>query len=122
MRATRFALGSVVIAALIAAGCASMRVGTYVSHDTDFSRYQTYAWAPADALPIGDARLEHNPIFMDYLQGAVERGLRRHQLLLVPASAHPDLLIHFHGSVRQILDVAAVSRAHERGVSEDVEV
>jgi len=121
MRATGFALG-VAFTALLAAGCASMRVGTYVSRGTDFSRYQTYAWAPADALPIGDARLEHNPMFMDYLQGAVERGLRRHDLLLVPGSAHPDLLVHFHGSVRQVFDVAAASGGHEQGVSEDLQV
>jgi hypothetical protein len=120
MRAT-FTLG-VAITALLVAGCASMRVGTYASRDTDFSRYRTYAWAQADAQPIGDARLEHNPIFVDYLQGAVERGLRNDGLLLVPPSTHPDLLVHFHGSVRQVLDVATASRGHEHGVSEDVEI
>jgi len=122
MRTTGCALGSVVIIALIVSGCASMRVGTYVSRETDFSRYRTYAWAQADSLPIGDARLENNPIFMDYLQGAVERGLRAHGLLLVPPSAHPDVLVHFHGSVRQVLDVTAVHHAHEHGVSEDAEI
>jgi hypothetical protein len=121
MKATTLRAG-VAIAALIAGGCASMRVGTYVSHDTDFSRYQTYTWSQPDALPIGDARLENNGIFIDYLQGAVERRLRDHQLLLVPASAHPDLLVHFHGSVRQILDATAASRNHEHGESEDIEI
>jgi len=120
MRPVSFTCGVVLI--LLASSCASMRVGTYVSRDTDFSRYQTYAWGPADALPIGDARLEHNPILVDYLQGAVERGLRKHDLLLVPASAQPDLLVHFHGSVRQTLSVANASRSHEHGASEDVEV
>jgi hypothetical protein len=122
MRATRFAFGGLLVATLFAAGCATMRVGTYAARDADFSRYRTYAWAPADALPIGDARLENNPIFVDYLQGAVERGLGEHQLLLVPASAHPDLLVHFHGSVRQVFDVAAVDRAHEQGSTKDVAV
>jgi hypothetical protein len=112
MTAQRLALACVAAAAVIASGCATMRVGTYVERDTDFSRYHTYAWGPPDALPIGDPRLDHNAIFLDYLQGAVERELRRHELLLVPASAHPDLLIHFHGSVRQVLDVAAADRAH----------
>lgn len=121
MKAITLAVG-VAISALITAGCASMRVGTYVSHHTDFSRYQTYAWSLRDNLPVGDARLENNAIFTDYLQGAVERGLRQHQLLLVPASAHPDLLVHFHGSVRQVLDAAAASRGHENGVSEEIEI
>jgi hypothetical protein len=30
--------------------------------------------------------------------------------------------VHFHGSVRQVLDVATASRGHEHGVSEDVEI
>jgi len=122
MRADRFGLGGLALVALLATGCASMRVGTYVSHNTDFSAYRTYAWGPADALPLGDARLEHNPILVDYLQGAVERGLREHDLLLAPASAQPDLLVHFHGSVRQVVDVATASRSHEHGVSEDLEI
>jgi hypothetical protein len=121
MRATTFTVG-VVLAATLATGCASMRIGTYVARDTDFSRYHTFAWTTADALPVGDPRLDHNPILVDYLQGAVERGLQKHELLLVPPSAHPDLLVHFHGSVRQVVSVAGASRAHEYGVSEDVEV
>jgi hypothetical protein len=121
MRSTTFILGATV-AALLVAGCATMRVGTYVSRDTDFSTYRTYAWAPRDALPVGDARLEHNPILVDYLEGAVERGLHAHRLLLVPASAHPDLLVHFHGSVRQVFNVATASRAHEHGASEEVDI
>jgi hypothetical protein len=122
MRAAGFALGSLAVTAMLAAGCASMSIGTYVSRDTDWSRYRTYAWAPADALPAGDARLEHNGIFVDYFQGAVERGLHGHNLLLVSASDHPDLLIHFHGSVRRVLDVADVNRPHDAGVSEPASV
>jgi hypothetical protein len=114
MRANGFALAGVVAVATIAMACATMRVGSYVARGTDFARYQTYAWAPPDPLPIGDPRLDHNPIFTDYLQGAVERGLGKHHLLLVPTSAAPDLLIHFHGSVRQVLDVATAERG--RGV------
>ena len=121
MTARTFTFG-VATAALLAAGCASMRIGTYVSRDTDFSKYHTYSWGSADALPVGDPRLDHNPILVDYLQGAVERGLRKHDLLLVPPSAHPDLLVHFHGSVRQVISVAGASRTHDYGVSEDVDI
>jgi len=121
MKATRFAaLAAVLVATTIVAACATMRVGSYVARGTDFSRAQTYAWGPADALPIGDARLDNNPIFRDYLQGAVERGLRGRGLLLVPESARPDLLIHFHGTVRQVFDVNAP--VHGRGVVEPEDV
>ena len=121
MRAATFMSG-VAIVAVLAAGCASIQIGTYVARDTDFSKYHTYAWAPADALPVGDPRLDHNPILVDYLQGAVERGLAKHEMLLAPSSARPDLLVHFHGSVRQVVSVAGASRTHEHGVSEDVEI
>ena len=122
MRATRLALVFVVAGATLAAACATMRIGSYVERGTDFSKYHTYAWGPADALPIGDPRLDNNPIFRDYLQGAVERGLTKRHLLLVPDSARPDVLIHFHGSVRQIFDVAAADRDHGVGVSSNVSV
>jgi hypothetical protein len=87
-----------------------MRIGSYVESATDFSHYRTYAWGPADGLPIGDPRLDNNPIFRDYLQGAVERTLRGHNLLLVPTSARPDLLSHFHGSVRQRIEPTEIDR------------
>lgn len=122
MRATRLALAFVIAGATLAAACATMRIGSYVERGTDFSRYHTYAWGPADALPIGDPRLDNNPIFRDYLQGAVERGLTTHNLLLVPQSAKPDVLVHFHGSVRQIFDVAAADRDHGFNVGKDVSV
>ena len=122
MRATRIALIGVLVATTMAAACATMRVGTYVARGTDFSRYQTYAWGPVDALPIGDPRLDNNPIFRDYLQGAVERGLRGRGLLLVPASGKPDLLIHFHGAVRQVLDVNAPESGRGVVTREDVTI
>jgi hypothetical protein len=104
-------------AALLAAACATMRIGSYVEYGTDFTQYHTYAWGPADALPIGDPRLDNNAIFVDDLQGAVERGLREHKLLLVPASAKPDLLIHFHGSVTRRIEATHLD--HEHGYRPD---
>src|SRR5215212_6310419 len=122
MRANRLAPVFIVAAATLAGACATMRIGTYVERGTDFSNYHTYSWGPADALPIGDPRLDNNPIFRDYLQGAVERGLTKHNLVLVPESVKPDVLVHFHGSVRQILDVAAADRDHGIGVANDVSI
>jgi hypothetical protein len=97
--------------ALLAA-CATMSVGSYVARGVDVTRYRTFAWAAADALPIGDPRLDNNAIFKDYLQGAVERHLRGRGVLLVAASAQPDLLVHFHGSVTQRVDAMV---DHTRG-------
>ena len=113
MRLKRLAAGLALGSALLAGACATLRIGAYVERDTDFARYHTYAWGPADALPIGDPRLDNNPIFIDDLQGAVERRLRDHGLMLVPASTRPDLLIHFHGSVRQRIEPGEID--HELG-------
>jgi hypothetical protein len=122
MRPRTVTLACIAFVAVAAAGCATMSVGSYVERGTDFSRYQTYAWAPRDALPIGDPRLDNNPIFIDHLLGAVERELHKHQLLLVPESARPDLLIHFHGSVRQVLDVAGADAVNGIDVERHVSV
>ncbi len=35
----------------------------------------TYDWGPPDNLPVGDPRLDNNPFFNDFLQGAVEKTM-----------------------------------------------
>jgi len=79
-----------------ASGCATMNVSSHVAHDLDMTRFHSYAWGPADALPTGDPRLDQNPFFKDHLQGAVERGLATRGLRLAES---PDLLLHYHASV-----------------------
>ena len=68
-------LTAVALFALSVTACATMSVSSYVQRDIDFARYRTYGWGPADALPTGDPRLDNNPFFKDYMQGAVERHL-----------------------------------------------
>jgi len=92
------------IAALAIAGCATMNVSSHIERNVNFSEYATYDWGPPDNLPVGDPRLDNNPFFNDYLQGAVEKkmaakGFER----ATPGAA--DLLIHYHASVNQKLDV-----------------
>jgi len=91
-------------ALVVVTGCAASRVGSHVERGRDFSQYRTYDWGTADRLPIGDPRLDADPYFQDYLQGAVERGLvargyRR------DVSGAPDLLIHFHATTASRLVV-----------------
>ena len=86
-----------------AVGCATMTVSSHVQSGIDFTRYRTYDWGPADALPTGDPRLDKNPFFQDHVQGAVEkrlaaRGFER------SASGTADLLIHYHASIDQRID------------------
>ena len=89
----------------VTAGCLPlMPVGAHVQRGTDFTRYQTYAWGPADALPISDQRLRDNPYFVDDVHGAIdrefqERGLRRAD------SERADLLVHYHAAIIGRLEV-----------------
>ena len=102
-----------VVAALAVTSCATtMTVSSHVERGLDFSPYRTFAWGPADALPTGDPRLDHNPFFKDYLQGAVERRLAERGIEL-SMSGTPDLLLHYHANARQRFDVNRVEVGYE---------
>ncbi len=85
-------------------GCAAMNVSSHIERGTDFTDYVSYDWGPPDNLPVGDPRLDNNPFFNDYLQGAVEKKMAAKGFdRLTDGGA--DLLIHYHASVNQRLDV-----------------
>ncbi len=100
-----------VMAALVLAGCATMNVSSHIERNVNFADYVTYDWGPPDNLPVGDPRLDNNPFFSDYLQGAIEKQLAakgyEHGL-----GGTPDLLIHYHASVNQKLDVYEVDQRY----------
>jgi len=103
----------VALLALALTGCATtMTVSSHFEPTADFSRYRSYDWGPADALPTGDPRLDNDPFFQDYLQGAIERQLTLKGLQR-STSGTPDLLIHYHANVSQRINVNRVDR--ERG-------
>jgi hypothetical protein len=103
---TRVAL---VAAAALLAGCATMGTGSYADRYADFTGYRTYDWGAADAVPTGDPRLDNNVFFLDHFQGAVDQGLAAKGYEKPPAGT-PDLLLHFHATVRQRVDVSVVER------------
>lgn len=93
---------AVILTAAMAA-CAPMTVSSHVERGLDLTRYHTYEWGTADALPIGDPRLEKNAFFRDHLEGAVEKQLARRGL--EHSATRPDLLIHYHASIDHRLDI-----------------
>jgi hypothetical protein len=94
------------LAALTVSACATMNVSSHVEPGLDFTQYHTWRWAPADALPASDARLD-NSFFKDHFQGAVEKQLALRGLTQKgPESATPDLLIHYHANVAPQIDIA----------------
>lgn len=93
------------------AGCATMNVSSHVQANTDFTRYHTYDWGPPDALPTGDPRLDKDPFFQDHMEGAVEKEMAAKGFAHA-TSGVPDLLIHYHASITQKLDVSTADKAY----------
>jgi hypothetical protein len=100
-------------AAVLVSGCATMSVGSYANRYADFTGYATYDWGAPDALPTGDPRLDNNRVFEDYFEGAVEKGLAR-KGFQKPFDGAPDLVLHYHTSVVQRVDVASVERTYQQ--------
>lgn len=96
---------------LAAAGCATMTVSADFDPATNFGVYRTYDWAPPDPLPTGDPRLDANPFFDARVRAAVDGQLTATGL--TQSADSPDLLVHYHASVRDRLDVYRIDT--ERG-------
>ena len=88
-----------VVMAFTVSACATMNVSSHGVRGLDFTQFRSWQWAPADALPVSDVRLD-NPFFQDHFQGAVEREMARRGLVLTRTAAEaPDLLVHYHANV-----------------------
>jgi hypothetical protein len=97
--------------AMTMAGCAAMTVSSHIEASANFTEYLTYDWAAADNLPAGDPRLDNNPFFRDYVMGAIEKRLAAKGYERA-VSGEPDLLVHYHASVNQKVDIQPAYRRH----------
>jgi hypothetical protein len=86
------------------AGCATMNVNSYVGRGVDLRQYRTYNWAPPDTWSTGDPRLDNNRFFDERVRGQVEKELARRGFEKT-ADPQPDMLIHYHASVSQQIDI-----------------
>jgi Domain of unknown function (DUF4136) len=107
-RLGRLVFVTAAIAALLALpACATMNVSSHIERGVDFAQFRTWDFGPADALPTGDPRLDNNPFFKDYLEGAVGKALEtRHYTRAT--SGTPDLLVHYHANISKTFDVNGV--------------
>jgi hypothetical protein len=96
---------TVLVTASLLSGCATMSVSSHTERPLDWSQYHTFDWGPADALPPGDPRLEKDPYFQDRVAGAIEKQMAARGFERSAPSATPDLLIHYHASITDRLDV-----------------
>lgn len=105
----RRTLGLLFMGGLAAAvtGCLTlMPVGSHFDRGADFNGYRTYAWGPADALPVSDERLRDNPFFVDDVHGAISRTLEDRGLRRAEAE-RADLLVHYHAAITERVEVVS---------------
>ena len=91
---------AVILSSFVAAGCATMAVGSRGEGALDFFRYRSFDWSLAETLPLSDPRLVADPFFNGHMQGAVEKALARRGIRLTDGEP-PDLWIHHHANIRR---------------------
>jgi len=106
-RRTGLTLAAIVATAVT--GCATMNVSSHVERGLDITKYHTYDWGPADALPTGDPRLDKDPFVKDHVEGAVEKSMAATGLERV-TTGPPDLRIHYHANISERIDIDRVDR------------
>ncbi len=89
---------------MLAAGCATMNVNSYMERGADFRQYRTYNWAAPDTWSTGDPRLDNNRFFDERVRAQVEKELARRGFEKI-ATQQADMLVHYHASVSQEMDV-----------------
>ena len=104
--------GTVALAGLLLAGCATLRVSSHTDRALVWSKYKTFDWGPADPLPVGDPRLDQDPFFQDRMEGAVEKAMTVHGFARSAVSERPDVLVHYHANVMKRLDVDQIDRGN----------
>lgn len=103
--------------ALLLAACAVTTANWYVDREFAMTRYQTYAWDPAMDMFTGDPRLDNNEFLDRRVRADVERELTRRGLTAVTDA--PDLLVHYHVSITQQIDLGLTDRPYECSHDED---
>ena len=95
---------------LVLAGCATLRVATHTDRGVLWSKYKTFDWGPADALPVSDPRLDKDPYFEDKTEGAIEKAMATRGFVRSPVGGRLDLLIHYHATITERLDLEDAER------------
>jgi hypothetical protein len=88
-----------------------MRVSSYAERHADMRNYHTFTWASADAISTGDPRLDNNRFFDERVRAQVDKQLESRGFEKTEAS--PDLLVHYHASMIQEIDVRELDGPYE---------
>lgn len=110
VRLARFAVAVAAASALALAGCAAtMRVNSYTERGAELGRYRTFGFAAPERVSTGDPRLDSNPFFNERIQADIEKQMAAKGFAKA-ASAGADLLVHYHASFAQQVDVNNLDR------------
>lgn len=98
------------VAALLVT-CAPITVTSFTERGVNVATYRTFGWDRIDASVPGDARLDNNTMFHEYVRQAIDRQLisRGYE----PATVQPDVLVHYHASTRQRIYTSGEQRTAE---------
>jgi hypothetical protein len=110
-RHSRITLGALLAAAALAAACASLTVRSFSARSASFDRYRSYRWADAAPRATGDPRLDNNPFFEQRLIDDADRELAARGFEK-RTSGTTDLILHYHASVGQKIDVAIADQRY----------
>jgi hypothetical protein len=99
-----------VVNALTFTACAVVTVSSFSNRGFDIGRYHTYAWGPADTHGTGDPRLDNNRFFEERVREQVDRQLAVRGF--EKTAGTPDLLVHYHASFKQQLDIRERDRQY----------
>lgn len=107
----RLAAALCVAASMLTAACAPIRVRSFVPRDVNVAQFHTYDWAEQEDRPTGDPRLDANPFFTERIKVSAERELAARGFAKV-AGHRPDVLLHYHASIAQKVDVQAADERY----------
>jgi hypothetical protein len=95
-----------VCAALLLAGCTSVRLGLDYDTSTDFSSLRTFAWHPESHQE--DAKNSQNPLIDARIRTAIEETLisKGYEKVVLDSA---DFLVGFHFSVERKLEVSSMN-------------
>jgi hypothetical protein len=113
MRNVRHTLIATLVAAtaIAATACAPVRVNASLERGMDFTHYKSYAWAASDHFSTGDPRLDNNEFFQDRLRRTAD-GILATRGFEQGSTTAADLVIHYHASVRETIDVNGLDRKY----------
>jgi hypothetical protein len=90
-----------VCALLVALGCAATRTSSDYDPAANFASYHSYGWLPDLPAATGDPRAD-NPLLHERIRTNIDRVMKSKGFAL---SEDPDVLITYHVSTAQKLDV-----------------